>query len=359
MSVLRVVFLHLVLRPTLIYWPWIQWIYPGMPEIFFVAGVLAATSLRRRNAATVTTNRLRRVLLPYIVYAPVALIAMVVTDQRSAAAGSTLTGRHVATFVMPLLTPTGSANRTILWSHLWFVTVFLWLLLLTPLLVRFAKKTGVAALLLPLLLFSASVTVQKLSSWHVPTEVLNTSQFGTFYVLGLIAGVGKLGRLTPGAQTAMKPWLAIAGICAAAGIAVALVVEPISKRRPAELYSSKSAYLLIGTAWLALALAFHAPLSAWVKRHPARWLQACTQRTFTLYLWGLPADAVGTAVAKRFLPNRLVAVPLYVGVSLAALAAAVLAVGWIEDVSARRPPRLVPRAPTTPSGSASGPVRTN
>jgi peptidoglycan-N-acetylglucosamine deacetylase len=275
-------------------------------------------------------------------YSPLALLAMVITDRRSVAPGSTLSVRSVATFVVPVFTPTGSSNRVILWSHLWFVTVFIWLIVLTPVLVRVVQRVGALTLLIPLVVFASCIALQKRSVWHVPTEVLNTSQFGTFYVLGLLAGYGRLGVFTPGKTGSSRPWLAVAAICAALGTMIALFIEPINRRRPAELYSSKSAYLFVGAAWLALALAFHQPLSEWVKRRPARFLRACTQRTFTLYLWGLPADAIGTAVAKPLLPNRWLAVPVYVGVSLGALALAVVAVGWIEDVSARRKPQLFP-----------------
>jgi hypothetical protein len=350
-SVLRVVFLHLVLRPTLIYLPWVQWIYPGMPEIFFVAGVLAVKSLQRRPARQVIADRLRRVLLPYAVFVPVALGAMFVTDYRSKSVGASLSWQGVASFLFPLVTPTGSTNRVVLWSHLWFVTVFLWLILLTPWLMKLVQRIGAFTLLVPLVVFAASITWQKLggeaSQQWARSEVLNTSQFGTFYVLGLLGGAGKLAWLTPGQFRSVRPWIAVATVLAMLGTLTALVIEPISRHRPAELYTSKSAYLFIGGAWLALALAFHRQLSTWMQHHSTRlkyWLQRCTQRTFTLYLWGLPASAIGSSAAKPLLPNRLVAVPVYVGVSLISLAVAVLVVGWVEDVGARRAPRLFPTA---------------
>jgi fucose 4-O-acetylase-like acetyltransferase len=341
-SVLRVVFLHLMLRPTLVYLPWIQWIYPGMPEIFFVAGALAVKSLQRREARRVIPDRLRRVLIPYAAYVPIALVAMVITDRRSSAGGATLSPQEAGSFVLPLFTPTGSTNRVVLWSHLWFVTVFLWLIVMTPLLLKVVKRVGAVTLVLPLLVFAVSIASQKLATVRVPTEIVNTSQFGTFYVLGLLAGSDKLGRFTPGDARSFRPWLGIAALFGVIGTTVALVIEPISDRKPAELYSSKSAYLFIGAAWLALALGLHRPLSEWVKRHPVAMLRACTQRTFTLYLWGLPASAIGSSVAKHLLPNRWIAIPVYLFVSLLSLGVAVLALGWLEDLGARRIPQLLP-----------------
>ncbi len=364
-SVLRVVLLHLVLRPPLLYLPWIQWVYPGMPEIFFVSGALAAVSTSRRGPMAVMIRRTRRVLLPYSVYAVVALVAMAVTDRRSSAAGATLSARNVLSFVVPLAQPTGSPTRAILWSHLWFVTVFLWLVLLTPVLMQLAARFGLAVAALPLLTVAAAVFGRQKLHWNVPSEVGLIGQFGTYFVLGLLSARGLLNRRSAGRPR--KPgsapesdarfcsrvsvrWLLVAASCFVVGIAVATLIEPISRKHPPELYSSRTAYLFVGLAWLAVALAFHEALANWTLRHPSRLLHACTRRTFTLYLWGLPADSIGVAVAKHLLPNRWVAVPAYVLVSLMALGAAVLVVGWVEDVSAGRRPQLLPinfREPAT------------
>jgi surface polysaccharide O-acyltransferase-like enzyme len=343
-SVLRVVFLHMVLRPPLVYLPWIQWVYPGMPEIFFVSGVLMAVSLSRRPSVQVVRDRIRRVILPFAAYAPLAVAAMVITDRRSALPGASVAGRDLLGYVFPFVEPGGSTTRQILWSHLWFVTAFLWVIVLSPLMIRLIDRIGVAVLVIPLGVFAGAIFVRKYLERPVTEQVVNISQFGTFFVLGLLAGRGKLGIFQPGDRRGARWWAAIAVACGLLGTMVALVIEPINNKRPAELYSSRSAYLFIGAAWLALALAFHGPLSAWTAKHRNRFVEACTHRTFTLYLWGLPADAVATTIAKRLLPNKWIAVPTYIGISLVTLAGAVLAFGWIEDWSARRRLRLIPIA---------------
>jgi fucose 4-O-acetylase-like acetyltransferase len=344
--VLRVLFLHMVLRPPLVYLPWIQWIYPGMPEIFFVSGTLTAWSLSRRSATSVVKDRLRRIIIPFCAYAPLAVFAMVVTDRRSAAPGATVTSQDLLGYVFPFVEPTGSDTRVILWSHLWFVTAFMWLMVLAPAISKLIDVVGVVALAAPLAVFSGGLWMQKGLERPIPSEVLNISQFATFFVLGMIAGKGRMGRLGTDNRQSPRWWAGIAAGCFAAGVMVAMVIEPIRNKRPAELYGSRTGYLLIGMAWLAVALALHGPLSRWTSAHPNRWLTACTHRTFTLYLWGLPADAVGTSVAKRLLPNRWIAVPTYVVVSLMCLAGAVVVFGWLEDVGARRQPRLLPQLST-------------
>jgi peptidoglycan/LPS O-acetylase OafA/YrhL len=192
-SVLRVVFLHLVLRPPLIYLPWIQWIYPGMPEIFFVSGVLMAGSLARRPTTAVVRDRARRVVVPFAAYVPFALGAMYVTDSRSSDPKASMVMRDVIGYLVPLVEPGGSQSRQILWSHLWFVTAFLWAILLAPLLVRLIDRIGAFVLGLPLGVFAAAIFVRKYLERPVPEEFVNISQFGTFFVLGLLAGRKRLG----------------------------------------------------------------------------------------------------------------------------------------------------------------------
>ena len=52
-SICRVVLLHTLLRPPVVYLPWVMWIYPGMPEVFFVSGAVTAQMLSRRPARQV------------------------------------------------------------------------------------------------------------------------------------------------------------------------------------------------------------------------------------------------------------------------------------------------------------------
>lgn len=337
LSVLRVVALHLFSRPPVVYLPWIQWLYPGMPEIFFVSGSLIGPALDRRPAFTVVRARLRRVLPPYVPYALAVVAVMAVTDHRSVGAGASFTARQALSFAIPWVRPQGSDTRVILWGHLWFVTAFLWLIVLSPLLWWLAKKIGVALLLLPLAGFVTCVYLEKRHGIGLGEEFWATSQFGTYFVLGLVRSAGRLPKFRPAV------WATFAALSMATGALVALVIEPVSHKAVKELYTSRTAYLFVGTAWLCAAIAAHGPISRWASHHRLRFLQACTQRTFTMYLWGPAADAVSVSVAKRLLPHKAAAITVHIGLSMMALATAVLVFGWIEDLAARRPARLVPR----------------
>ena len=141
----RVVALHLFTRPPVVYLPWIQWLYPGMPEIFFVSGSLIGPALARRRASTVVRARLRRVIPPYLPYAVAIMAVMVITDLRTTNITGRFTAHQALWFVFPFNRPEGSTTRVILWGHLWFITAFLWLIVLSPVLWWLAKRIGVSS----------------------------------------------------------------------------------------------------------------------------------------------------------------------------------------------------------------------
>ena len=349
LSVVRVVALHLFTRPPVVYLPWIQWLYPGMPEIFFVSGSLIGPALARRRASSVVRARLRRVIPPYLPYAVAIMAVMVITDLRTTNISGKFTARQALWFVFPFNRPEGSTTRVILWGHLWFITAFLWLIVLSPVLWWLAKRIGVWLMLVPLAVFALCVYAEKRTTIPVSEEFWIVSQFGTFFVLGMVRSAGRLPDLRP------RTWAVLSAMFIAIGVLVAFVIEPVAHKPIREMYSSRSAYLFVGAAWLCAALAAHGPLSRWANRHRLTFLQACTQRTFTMYLWGPAADAVSVTVAKRLLPHKWAAISVHIVLSFTALTVAVLALGWIEDLAANRAPRLLPgvsKWPRTRGGAA-------
>lgn len=339
-SVTRVVLLHVLTRPPIVYLPWIQWIYPGMPEVFFVSGAVMAVSLSKRDAREVVTGRLRRLLPPFVPYAAVALAVMYATDVRSADPAATLRWGDVATWVLPFLRAEGSTTRVILWGHVWFLSAFLWLIVLSPALFAVRRRLGRyagAEVLIPLAVFAGVVAAEKLGGMRPREEILNASLFGTFFVLGFSYVDGWLQRVRPARLTAM------AAVCALAGVVVAFVIEPVSRKPVNELYASHTAHLLIGGAWLFAALAVAEPVRRWAAGRRLGYVGFLTQRTYTLFLWGPAANAVAVTVAKRLMPNQAAAIAVLLGLAFVVLCVMTMATGWVEDLAAGRPPRLVPR----------------
>ena len=368
-SVLRVVALHAATKPPVIYLPWIQWIFPGMPEVFFVSGVVTAAALRKRGATGVVVKRLRRLLPPYYVYAAVALAVMYVTDARSAAPDASLDRGDWLSFLLPVVRPTGSVTRVVLWGHLWFLTSFLWVLTLSPLLHWLYQKVKLWSLLVHLLAFALVISAQKFGWFPVRSEYIDIAMFGWFFQLGFAyndgtllhaggpqlrfassptrgsfsdrqAGSGTLQRLNPRKHVAFGLGLL------AVGWLVAMRIEPIWRKsagslKPNELYSSSSAHFLVGAGWMFLAFAARVPITNWLSRHRARVVDVVTQRTYTLFIWGPAANAVAMAASRKIggSEGNLV---VYLSVTAGTLLSLVLLFGWIEDWASSRKPRLLP-----------------
>jgi peptidoglycan-N-acetylglucosamine deacetylase len=339
-SVLRVVALHTATKPPVIYLPWIQWIFPGMPEVFFVSGAVTAAALRKRGATGVVIKRLRRLLPPYYVYAGIALAAMYVTDARSAAADASLDRGDWLSFLFPVVRPTGSVTRVVLWGHLWFLTSFLWVLTLSPLLHWLYRKVKLWSLLPHLLVFGVVIGAQKFGWFEVRSEYIDIAMFGWFFQLGFAYADGTLQRLNPRKHVALGLGLLVIGWL------VAQRIEPIWRKsagslKPNELYSSSTAHFLVGAGWMFLAFAARVPITNWLSRHRARVVDVVTQRTYTLFIWGPAANAVAMA-ASRKIGGSEGNIVVYLIVTGGTLCGLVLLFGWIEDWASSRKPRLVP-----------------
>jgi peptidoglycan/LPS O-acetylase OafA/YrhL len=349
-AVVRVVLLHTCTKPPVVYLPWIQWIFPGMAEVFFVSGVVTAASLARRRGRDVVRARLRRLLPPFYAYAVVALAVMAVTDARSKSPTASLHRSDVLSFLLPVVRPTGSTTRVILWGHLWFLTAFLWVIVLAPLTHRLYRRFGPTALLLHPAVFAVLVWCDKRGLFVVREEMYTVAMFGWFFQLGYAYSDGRIQRIGP--RRLLTTGIALF----AAGWLVAERIEPVWRKPVKEMYASQSAHFLVGAAWMLAVLACQRPITRWLGIHRLRVLDVVTQRTYTLFVWGPAANAVAMA-ASRNVGGSGGHLGVYLLVTMVALAAMVLAFGWIEDLASRRGPQLLPgwrvgRKPAlTPRGS--------
>ena len=337
-SICRVVLLHTLLRPPVVYLPWIMWIYPGMPEVFFVSGAVTKAMLDRRRASSVIASRIRRIALPYAFYAAGAVALMAITDSRSDAPGATFPWSIAWHWVVPLLAPRGSTDRVFLWGQLWYVGAFLWLVLLSPLLVLLfrRRRIGPAIVLFPLAGFVACVWLTKRTSVRVDEAVFTSCQFGLFFAAGF-----SYPRLR---AWSARAFVGLSALAFSLGVLTARVIEPIQDRGTQELYASRAGHLLIGAGWMALAFAAQAPLRRWIAAHPG-FMQAIVgrinQRTLTMYLWGLAANGVGNS-ASRSIGGKEGNLAVYLVISALSLMVFLVMFGWIEDVAAKRPARFLP-----------------
>jgi peptidoglycan/LPS O-acetylase OafA/YrhL len=334
-AVVRVVLLHTCTKPPVIYLPWIQWIFPGMAEVFFVSGVVTAASLLRRRPAQVVALRLRRLLPPYYVYAFVALAVMAITDARSASPKAALLRRDVIAFLLPVTRPTGSVSRTILWGHLWFLTAFLWVIVMAPFTFWLYRRVRAWSLLAHAIAFAALVWCDKRGVFVVREELYTVAMFGWFFQLGYTYQDGSLLRAPRRLLVGLG--FALFGF----GWLVAEHIEPISRKPLHEMYASQSAHFLVGAAWMLGVIAFREPVSRWLAARRLWLLDVITQRTYTLFIWGPAANAVAMA-ASRKVGGAGGNLPVYLFVTAAMLVGMTLTFGWIEDLASRRRPQLLP-----------------
>ncbi|WP_432573238.1 serine hydrolase domain-containing protein [Kineococcus sp. SYSU DK005] len=328
---------------------WLSWVFPAMPVMFFLAGSLLPGGARGAPSGAAgwwrwVRRRARRLLVPFWVYGGV--VALTSWLSRAAAGEAAADpGRWwpgAATWVLPLVQPAAPAvQQGWLSSHLWYVTDYLWLLLLAPLVLLLARRVAaVLAVALPLL---ALLEVAPLLGWPAPHGVLRVVLgdllcYGTFAVLGAAwargagAPVGAAPRAHPRAL-------------AAGGVALVLLAAAVATRVPLPRGSLNASYLLLtlsGLGWLLLLAAAQRPLRRLSGRRAlSRVTRLVTARAVSVYLW----HAAAIVLARTWVGGsgwRADALVLCLTVACTALA--VLLFGWIEDLAARRPVRVRPRA---------------
>ncbi|MEZ0165367.1 serine hydrolase [Kineococcus sp. LSe6-4] len=340
---LRTVALARVLLWHALAWAWLSWVFPAMPVMFFLAGSLLATSLGRGGRGVwwrTTLRRARRLLVPFWLFGAAVLVTTVLTAHR--------TGEDVALggtwrWVLPLLPPLGAEGQQgWLTSHLWYVSDYLWLVVLSPLVLRCARRPATTAVLaltgLAVLELGPGVGLPTLTG--LPrTGVGDALCYGLFAVLG-----------AAWARSAALPARRVLVVLAVTGVGGALALSTVV---PLDRGSLNSSWLLLALAalgWLAALGLVQGPL----RRSSARvapFLRGVTARAVTVYLWHPAAIVLARTAVDEVLPqaSAWTVVPLVVGGSLALTVVAVLAVGWVEDLAGGRPPRWWPVGAARPA----------
>lgn len=307
---------------------------PAMWVMFGLAGYLTAVSLRRGGAGRTVRSRLRRLLPPLWMLGAVGVPLMLVHGWHP------FIWTDLIPWVFPLVNPPGSEWGAALVITLWYLRVYLWFVLLSPLLWWLFQRAPVATLLTPLGAAVLLSTVLTLPGSRVADVVWSTAAYGTAWVLGYARESGLLDRLA---------WPACLGVAGALGLAALLraAADP-------EGLQDQLVLVLWGTAVVLVALRARPRLAWLASAAPLRRAVALLNaRAVTVYVWQLPMVALGT-----WLLGGLAGPPaLTAAVGAVLTAGAVLCVGWVEDLAAKRPPALVPAMPV-PRRVAAEPMRT-
>ena len=369
---LRSVALLRVLLWHALAWPWLSWVFPAMPVMFFLAGSLLATSLARGRALATVLRRARRLLVPFWAFAVVVLATTALTSLRTPGAagpaadpaaadadldaGGLLPGTsRLLRWVLPLVPPEGAAGQQgWLTDHLWYVSDYLWLLLLAPLLLRCARRP-LLTLVVALAGLSALELGPLLGGW-TPAGALRTAAgdvlcFGTSAVLGVAWAHRERSRRErdldgrgsgDGVPARTRAALLVGGVTAV-GVALAL-----TRLVPLERGSLNASPLLLTVAalgWLLVVGAFADPLRRWAAGpRTAALTRAVTARAVTIYLWHPAAIVLARTLLDEVAPGvgPVASVVVVLVLTVAGTALAVVCAGWLEDVAGARWPRWWP-----------------
>jgi peptidoglycan/LPS O-acetylase OafA/YrhL len=207
---------------------------------------------------------------------------------------------------------------------MWYLRDFLWLVLLSPALLLAFRKYPLVSILVPYV----GLAVITFAGWKPAPVVHDLALYGGAWLLGFAHHDGLLKR---------RRWWLVAAL-AVAGAAWTLT-------HPGPRGFDLNDIPLGNALWSAAFILVVLGVSPVVR--PRRVLTVLNARALTIYLWHVPLIV---AVA-RFAEWSGLPIFGWVGISwrlavvTAGLALIVLAVGWVEDVSAGRRPALVPGAP--------------
>ncbi|MGA4841598.1 acyltransferase family protein [Streptomyces sp. G45] len=354
LALVRVVVYHLF------GWAWLTVLFPSMGVMFALAGSLMARSLKR-PAWGVVASRVRRLLPPLWVFAAVALGLLVAAGWRPGEdpdLGGAWEFWGLFTYVLPVGAPpfpwhigdrAGLLEDT--WAvqavgPLWYLRAYLWFVVASPLLLWAFRRRPWATLLAPLALTALLGTGVVRVPGETGDAVMDFAVYGACWVAGFAHQEGVLARVPRYLAVSLSALLMGFGLWWASGH-----LGPDGW--------DLNDIPLAQAAWslgFVVILLVHAPSWRALPGRLARWDRLVTlsnNRAVTIYLWHnflimATVPVIDQAYDLPFMDERMVAALdatylLWMALLIWPLIGlAVLAVGWVEDLAARRGVRLWP-----------------
>ncbi|MFG2626170.1 acyltransferase [Streptomyces sp. NPDC048473] len=313
-------------------WQWLGLVFPSMGVMFALAGSLMVRSLER-PAGQVIRGRLRRLLIPLWAFGLVLGVAMLLHGW--------LPGADVLYWVLPVGDPPGNAWGEQAWAVLWYLRTYLWFVLLSPVLLRVFRLAPLPVLALSLVPVLLLTTVWSVPDGRLGSALSDLSVFLFCWLLGFAHREGVLDRLRPAVVVASAPVLMAAGGWWAFHHRI---------DGSYDLDDIPLAQALWSAGFVLLLLRFR-PDFGWLARHAVadRIVKVFNARAVTVYLWHEVALMVSVPLIdlmwnvpalERDLP--LDSMWFQFAVAWVLIAAAVALFGWVEDLAAKRGPRLLP-----------------
>ncbi|MET8285459.1 acyltransferase [Streptomyces sp. NPDC051643] len=371
LDLLRSIALVRVVVYHLFGWAWLSILFPSMGVMFALAGSLMARSLSR-PAWSVIRGRVRRLLPPLWAFSAVVLALMFAGGWNPAHDPDTGGGvwgvADVLNYIVPVGAPpypahAGSESGLLesSWAEqgagpLWYLRAYLWFVVASPLLLWVFRRVPWATLLAPLALTAVIGTGLVTIPGETGNAVTDFAVYGGCWVLGFAHHEGMLVKV--------PRYLAISG----SALVMAFALWWASGHLGSEGWDLND-IPLADALWsfgFVVILLQYSPSWKELPGRLARWDKLVTlsnNRAVTIYLWhnmvimatvpildrmyGLPfmdSDRAAAALDATYTLWTFVLVWPLIGL-------AILAFGWIEDIAAKRGPRLWPNG-TKPKGGA-------
>ncbi|MFE2345473.1 acyltransferase family protein [Kitasatospora cineracea] len=350
-------------------WFWLPLLFPSMGVMFALAGSLMARSLGR-PALGVVRGRLRRLLPPMWLFGGIVVALQVVDGGGPGADGHPAWWWAKLSFwLLPLSTPpyaedglhglgghVESGWATQLVVPLWYLRAYLWYVLLSPLLLRMLRRFPVATLCFPLamvIVMNGFFADQEFVYHRVWETANDFATFGSCWILGMAHQEGLLKKLPQYVLPSIAPLVMVAGFWY-------LQTRPVDPTQPTDIEAWPIAQAVWSLGFVALLLHVSPSWERW----PApleRWnglVSLLNSRAVSVYLWHVTALVAAVPVIDRLwdvdffyqhLRWLLTSQWFTLLIGLPLLLLLVLAFGWVEDVAAKRSPRLLPY-PRRPRG---------
>ncbi|MFR0352898.1 acyltransferase family protein [Streptomyces sediminimaris] len=361
LDLLRSIALVRVVVYHLFGWAWLSVLFPSMGVMFALAGSLMARSLSR-PAASVIRGRLRRLLPPLWAFSAAVLVMMFAggyNPVKDPDTGGTWGIIDLFNYIVPVGAPPypwhlGSRSGLLedSWAvqacgPLWYLRAYLWFVVASPLLLWAFRRVPWATLLAPLALTAVVGTGLVTIPGETGNAVTDFTVYGGCWVLGFAHHEGVLQRV--------PRYVAVSG----AAMVMAFGLWWASGHLGPDGWDLNDIPLAQAT-WsfgFVVILLQYSPSWRQLPGRLAKWDKAVTlanNRAVTIYLWhnllimatvpiidqayNLPfmqsARASSTLDSTYMLWMFVLVWPL--------IGLAIVSFGWIEDIAAKRSPRLWP-----------------
>jgi len=310
---------------------WLSLIFPSMGVMFALGGSLMAKSVDR-SAEQAVTGRLRRLLPALWVFGAIVVPAMF-----WAGWADRPNWTRFLMWVVPIVEPPSSSWAEPATGVLWYLVAYLWMVLLSPVLLKLYRRWRLPTIIVPLLLLVPWDNLPLPVGEHLASAVTDVLTFVACWVIGFAHREGDLARVR------FAVLVPVSVVLVSSGLAWTLTHPG---EEGIDLANEPIAYGLYSLGFTLLLLRI-SPSMAWLTRR--RWLNGlvnfCNARAVTIYLWhniAITLALLGVGLIEGDGMDVWLENVAMFGLLFVLLAGFVAVFGWVEDVAARRPVRLLP-----------------